>query len=98
MKSILRLFAFFGKETHEVRRQPRLVLSLILGPFLILLLFGVGYMNQRPPLRVSLVIPPELQSDSRISAIHQLVEKNFTLIGTYPDIETATRDLETGRA
>ncbi len=98
MKLLLRLFAFFGKEIHEVRRQPRLVLSLILGPFLILLLFGIGYMNQRPPLRVSLVIPPELQSDGRISAIQSLVEKNFTLVGTYPDVQSATKDLETTRA
>ena len=25
MKMILRLFAFFGKEIHEVRRQPRVI-------------------------------------------------------------------------
>lgn len=98
MKAILRLFAFFGKEIHEVRRQPRLVLSLILGPFLILLAFGLGYMNQRPPLRISLVIPQELQADPRIQAIQTLVEKNFTLVGVYPDPGPATQDLNTGRA
>ena len=34
----IRTSAFLGKEIAEVRRQPRLVLSLILGPFLILLI------------------------------------------------------------
>ncbi len=98
MKAILRLFAFFGKEIHEVRRQPRLVLSLIMGPFLILLAFGLGYMNQRPPLRILLVIPLDLQADPRIQAIQTLVEKNFTLVGVYPDLTPATHDLNTGRA
>jgi ABC-2 type transport system permease protein len=98
MKAILRLFAFFGKEIHEIRRQPRLVLSLILGPFLILLAFGVGYMNQRPPLRVSLVIPQEVQNDPRMQAIQELVQKNFNLVGTYSDMNQATADLNSGRA
>ncbi len=43
MKLIIRLLAFFGKELNEIRRQPRLLLSLLVGPFLILLLFGLGY-------------------------------------------------------
>lgn len=42
-KPIIRLLSFFGKEVREIGRQPRLILSLILGPFLILLLFGIGY-------------------------------------------------------
>ena len=53
-KGFIRLLAFFSKEINEVRRQPRLVLSLILGPFLILLLFGVGYRGGTPNLRAKL--------------------------------------------
>ncbi len=97
MKAIIRLLAFFGKETHEVRRQPRLVLSLILGPFLILLIFGLGYMNERPPLRVSLVVPAELQQDERVQSIQRLVDSNFNLVSTYDTPQPALDELAAGK-
>ena len=50
-KFIIRTSAFLGKEVAEVLHQPRLILTLVLGPFLILLLFGVGFRYQNPPLR-----------------------------------------------
>ena len=43
----------------EVLRQPRLVLMLIIGPFLILLAFGLGYDATRPPLEAIVVMPPD---------------------------------------
>ena len=54
-----RLLAIIGKELVEVVRRPGAVLSLIVGPFLIMALFGVGYQGYRAPLRTVLVIPPE---------------------------------------
>jgi predicted Na+-dependent transporter len=41
-RSIIRTLSFPRKEIVEILRQPRLVLTLVLGPFLILLLVGVG--------------------------------------------------------
>lgn len=74
-KGFIRLFAFFSKELNEVRRQPRLVLALIFGPFLILVLFGVGY--QAPPrARATLVIPDALKQEIDTSPI--LVAANLT--------------------
>lgn len=52
---IVRLTSFFRKEILEVLRQPKLVLTLILGPFLILLLFAIGYTSEQAPLRTLLV-------------------------------------------
>ena len=57
IKGLIRAGAFLGKEIAEVRRQPRLVLSLILGPFLILLLFGVGYQGEKGNLAAGVVVP-----------------------------------------
>ncbi len=51
----VRVSAFLGKEVFEVLRQPRLVVTLILGPFLILLLVGVGYRNEPRVLRTLFV-------------------------------------------
>ena len=52
----IRVFAFVRKEIINVLRQPRLVFSLILGPFLILLLFGIGYREQARTLRTLFVV------------------------------------------
>lgn len=95
-KPIVRLLAFFGKEFNEVRRQPRLVLSLILGPFLILLLFGVGYTGQQPKLRVALVVPPEELSDPRIEIVGDIIGGNFELVEVTTDEEVANQMLARG--
>jgi ABC-2 type transport system permease protein len=55
----IRASAFFTKEISEVVRQPRLILTLIVGPFLILLLFGLGYQNSYPPVRTLYVVAPD---------------------------------------
>jgi ABC-2 type transport system permease protein len=60
MRSLFQFFirssAFIGKELAEVLRQTRLILTLVLGPFLIMLLFGVGYRNEARPLRTIFVV------------------------------------------
>ncbi len=56
---LVRKTAFIGKELTEVRRQPRLLLSLVLGPFLILFLFGVGYSASQQPILTVVVLPPD---------------------------------------
>ncbi len=65
MKHIVRILSFFAKEINSVRRQPLLLGGLILGPFLILSMFGVGYTGERPTLRTALVVPPG-QKDSEL--------------------------------
>jgi ABC-2 type transport system permease protein len=63
LRGIVRASSFFRKEIFEILRQPRLVATLILGPFLILLIFGVGYRDQPRNLRTLFVA----QSDSLIA-------------------------------
>jgi ABC-2 type transport system permease protein len=76
---LIRLSSFLTKEIAEVVRQPRLILSLILGPFLVLLLFGVGYIGDRPVLRTAMIVP-ESGSEINPEALRQLVGANFTLV------------------
>jgi ABC-2 type transport system permease protein len=76
---LIRLSSFLTKEIAEVVRQPRLILSLILGPFLVLLLFGVGYIGDRPLLRTAMVLP-ESGSELDPAALEQLIGTNFTLL------------------
>jgi ABC-2 type transport system permease protein len=56
--TILRLLALVGKELVEVLRRPGALISLVLGPFLIMAVFGLGYNGERRPLETVVVIPP----------------------------------------
>ena len=58
-RSLIRILAFLRKEIFEVIRQPMLVLTLVLGPFLILLFFGIGYRNEPRALRTVIVAEQE---------------------------------------
>jgi ABC-2 type transport system permease protein len=58
-KTITRILAIVGKELIEVIRRPGAMLSLILGPFIIMALFGVGYSGYRRPLATIVVVPAE---------------------------------------
>ena len=41
-KTLTRILAIVGKELVSVVRRPGALISLVLGPFLIMALFGVG--------------------------------------------------------
>jgi len=57
--SIVRMASFTGKELREVVRRPGVLLSLILGPFLIMFLFGLGYSGYRAPFVTYIVVPAD---------------------------------------
>jgi ABC-2 type transport system permease protein len=63
--SIVRMASFTGKELREVIRRPWVLLSLILGPFVIMFIFGLGYSGYREPFTTEIVIPAgnDLPSD-----------------------------------
>lgn len=56
-QSVVRMGSFTGKELREVIRRPGVLLSLIVGPFLIMFIFGLGYSGFRDPFVTEIVIP-----------------------------------------
>jgi len=98
LKPVVRLFSFFFKELSEVRRQPRLILSLLLGPFLILLLFGVGYQGSIPKFRVALVLPADtsLLPPQMVDELKKAIETNFILVSADANQDEALRKLQNG--
>jgi ABC-2 type transport system permease protein len=58
-QSIVRMASFTGKELREVLRRPGVLLSLIVGPFLIMFIFGLGYSGYREPFKTEIVIPDD---------------------------------------
>jgi ABC-2 type transport system permease protein len=69
----------------EILRQPRLLASLVLGPFLILLIFGLGYRNQARALRTVFVVPED-------GALAQQIEENAQTLGPQLIYEGVTTD------
>ena len=56
-RSLVRVTSFSGKELRETLRRPGMLFALVLGPFLVMLLFGLGYTGQRQPFATEVVIP-----------------------------------------
>jgi ABC-2 type transport system permease protein len=58
-KLLTRVLAIVGKELVSILRRPGALLSLVLGPFLIMAIFGAGYSGYRRALHTIVVLPPE---------------------------------------
>lgn len=90
----IRTAAFFGKELREVARRPGVLLSVVLGPFLIMLLFGLGTTGFRQPFATEIVIPPNsgLSSDPEYYAA--LVDGRINVVGVRETADDALRRLD----
>lgn len=55
--SLIRIFSFTGKELRETIRRPGILASLVLGPFLVMFLFGLGYTGARDAFDTEIVLP-----------------------------------------
>ena len=91
MAVVVRLLAFVGKELTETLRRPGAIVSLVLGPFLIMAVFGLGYNGVKRPLETVVVAPPTsgLPADA---ASYQ------ALAGAGLHIAEVTMDRSTGEA
>jgi len=87
-KFLIRISSFISKELTEILRQPRLILTLVLGPFLVMFLFGLGYPEQNRVLRTTYLAedPSSLQGDMKVitetnnpALVNQGVESNKEL-------------------
>ena len=92
----IRSFAFLRKEIFEVLRQPRLVITLVVGPFLILLLVGIGYRNQARPLRTLFVAPPGGEMDTQIRQYAESFGPSLIFEGIIGDQQVALSRLRRG--
>lgn len=94
---LVQAFSFFMKEIHEIRRQPRLLLSLIGGPFIVLSLFGATFRSASPVLSTVLVWPAGGLPGIEPAEIERAISRRFKLIGVLEDRNEALRMLESGR-
>lgn len=91
-----RSFAFFSKEIIEVLRQPKLVVTLVLAPFVILALFGAGYRQDAGPLRTTFVsADPTVFADTVEPRLDELGDK-IDYRGLTSDRVEAVAELKAG--
>src|SRR3954468_16353834 len=89
-KPLIRGWTLVSKEVMEILRQPFLVLALVLGPFLILLVFALGHRSQQPPLQAILSIPPNINLSKDPAFWRDRFGGAVTVVGLSPD-EAAAR-------
>jgi len=89
LKSLTRILSIVGKELIEVVRRPGAILSLILGPFLIMALFGAGYSGYRRPLDTIIVIPPESGLPTDIDSYQEISGTGLQVVEVTTDAASA---------
>lgn len=98
LRGAVRGIAFTGKELHEVFRQPRLLLGLVVGPFLILLLFGTSFKGQVVRQPTVLVIPPATGLSANAADYADAFQFPFTLDSVVQTPEEAQSLVKSGKA
>jgi len=96
-KSLIRMMAFLSKEISEILRQPRLLLTLVLGPFLILFVFGIGYQNKARALRTLFVIQQNSPIKSQIEQYAKTLGPQLIYAGVTSDEAAALDELRQGK-
>ena len=96
VKLVVRILSIVGKEIVEVFRRPGAVLSLILGPFLILAAFGFGYQGVKRDLQAIVVIQPESQLPSDLETYRELGVRGVNVVDVVADRAAAEGRLKSG--
>ena len=85
----IRILALVGKEIIEVFRRPGAVLSLILGPFLILAAFGFGYQGIKRDLQAIVVIDPSSELPRDVETYRDLGVRGVNVLDVVDDRASA---------
>jgi ABC-2 type transport system permease protein len=85
LKSLTRILAIVGKELVEVVRRPGALLSLIIGPFLIMAIFGAGFSGYRRPLTTVIVVPPESGLPTDVASYQEISGSGLEVVEVVTD-------------
>jgi ABC-2 type transport system permease protein len=81
------------KEFFSILRQPRLVIGLILGPFIVLALFGLGY-NGISNFRSIMVVPEGEDYSTNLADYQEVTRENIKLVKVTRNKDEAMRALD----
>jgi ABC-2 type transport system permease protein len=92
----VRILTLVGKEITEVARRPGAVISLILGPFLILAAFGFGYQGIRRDLQAIVVVDGSSELPADVETYRELGVRGVSVIDVVDDRAAAEARLRAG--
>ena len=98
VKFLTHLLAFVGKELIEVRRRPGALLTLIFGPFVIMLIFGAGYSGVRPPFTAAIAVPPQWELADDLASASALAPPGISITHIVGSEEEGRQLLDSGQA
>jgi ABC-2 type transport system permease protein len=93
-KSLTRVYASVKKELIQIFRRPGAFISLVLGPFLIMALFGLGYSGFRRPLDAVLVLPEGAPLSREAGYYQRLVGPPVHIVDVRSDPALAREELQ----
>jgi ABC-2 type transport system permease protein len=93
---LIRSQTFVRKELAEILRQPRLLALLVVGPFVLLLLFGAGFSEDTIRLRTLFVGPAGSVYEEMLDSSSEQVDQFVDSEGYVTDEAVAMRALDSG--
>jgi ABC-2 type transport system permease protein len=95
-RPVIQTTGLLRKEIVEVLRQPRLLVVLIVAPFIVLLLFAVGYDQKQVVLRTVFVTTPGSVYQQSLERTDGVLDRYLTNAGVTGDRAEAERRLASG--
>jgi ABC-2 type transport system permease protein len=95
-KSFTRVTAIIRKELRELARRPGAIASLMLGPIIVVGLFGVGFSGQRGALETLVVVPAGAGLPEDVETYRQLEGGAIHVVGITEDLESAHERMRRG--
>ncbi len=89
--------SFIRKELLGTLRQPSLMLTILVGPFVILALFGLGY-KAKSSYPTILVVPDWPQLSTNKADYKEVIKDTFELVRISKNLDEARNALKTGEA
>ena len=96
LRSVIQFSGVLRKELVAILRQPRLLLILVIGPFLVLALFAVGFDQERTVLDTTFVGPQDSLYESSIEEFSDELSRYVNFNEYTTDIVAAERALQAG--
>lgn len=93
----MQITSFLRKEAVDVIRQPRLLLTLVIGPFLIMAVFAVGYRDNPARLNALFVTPAGSPLRDQVKTYAGKIGGYVHYVGTSSDMVSARKKLEDGK-
>lgn len=98
LRPFIQVAGFVRKELAQIVRQPALLLVLVVGPFLVLFLFAVGFDQQSTVLRTTFVGPPDSMYEDALDQFTDQLGAYVTPLGYTSDLVAAEAQLRAGES